>query len=161
MKKHKRRETISEIADKYFNDIKLYCGDSLRFYSILSNLCNEYFINEIICEIFNKPEKIIDATRDLGTFTNKLILLDACGIFETQGTLYNNLEELNGIRNIYAHRLIKEEIPQNVKDKITNLWNQYKKNYSKHKNFTFFEKFKIIEDKTFYKLISLWMSVKI
>ncbi|MCG8401713.1 MAG: hypothetical protein MJA84_08960 [Firmicutes bacterium] len=115
MKKHKSYQPsrIGERMCDEFNEAK-----SFRETVFIAHLYIEYYINEILVKIFPHPEKIIDEN-ELGTFKNKMQLLDALGIFEGKENLKNNVILIQRIRNYYAHNIsISDEFPDQIVNRI-------------------------------------------
>ncbi|MFZ3167352.1 MAG: hypothetical protein WA130_07030 [Candidatus Methanoperedens sp.] len=118
MKKHKKIKSIKLMnqACDDFNEI-----EDLRFLSIIGHQYVDYFLNEIICNIFENPELIID-NNELGQFFNKFTLLKSLGYFKGRDDLEKNIKLMTSIRNFYAHNmLIGEEVPENIINKINEM----------------------------------------
>ena len=118
MKKHKTYEHngLSERLCDEFNATK-----TLRELSYIALLYIEYYINEILIRKLHHPDKIIDEN-ELGSFKNKLLVLEAVGIFDDYPHLLSNITLIQRIRNYYAHNLLaSESAPEPVASRIKQL----------------------------------------
>jgi len=102
MKKHKTydRNGLNERQCDEFNAAK-----TLRELSYIALLYIEYYVNEILIRILKHPKKIIDEN-ELGSFKNKLMILEAMGIFDGHPHLLSNITLIQRIRNYFAHNLL-------------------------------------------------------
>jgi hypothetical protein len=118
MKKHEAYEhngLMERLCDE-FNVAK-----TLRELSYIALLYIEYYINEILIRKFQHPEKLIDEN-ELGSFKNKLLVLEAVGIFDVHPHLLSNITLIQRIRNYYAHNLLaSERAPEPVASRIKQL----------------------------------------
>ena len=105
MKKHKtyERNSLNERICDEFNDAR-----NLRELSYIALLYVEYYINEILIRKLQYPEKIIDEN-ELGSFKNKLLILEAVGVYDDHPNLLGNINLIQRIRNYYAHNLLESE----------------------------------------------------
>jgi hypothetical protein len=154
----------SKGVEIYLKQIELTCGKNLCVFSILANLYNEQFINLLLNERFEKPKEIIKDNKDLGTYHNKLIILNAMGVFNINEMLYKNLEKFNEIRNksahnIFTHNVIDEKTSSSIENKINFLWEQYKDTHSETKDYNLYEKLKIVEFRILSDLISIYSDI--
>ncbi len=118
LKKHEQVDYVEllESLNKDLTEIK-----DFRLKVIVIHLYIEYWINELILALFHEPKKIID-DGDLGTFENKMKILESRGIFKTHEDLLTNVRMVQRIRNHYSHKLILEdELNEKVKTCINNM----------------------------------------
>ena len=118
MKKHKiyDQNELNERQCEEFNAAK-----TLRELSYIALLYIEYYINEILIRKLKYPEKIIDEN-ELGSFKNKLTILEALGIFIDHPHLFNNITLIQRIRNYFAHNLMaNERVPEPVINRVEQL----------------------------------------
>jgi len=118
MKRHKTYEHngLNERLCDEFNAAK-----TLRELSYIALLYIEYYINEILIRKLQHPEKIIDEN-ELGSFKNKLLILEAVGILDDHPHLLSNINLIQRIRNYFAHNLLaSERAPEPVISRIKQL----------------------------------------
>ena len=118
MKKHKtyERNSLNERQCDEFNAAK-----TLRELSYIALLYIEYYINEILIRKLQHPKKIIDEN-ELGSIKNKLLILEAVGIFDDHPHLLSNINLIQSIRNYFAHNLLaSERAPEPVISRIKQL----------------------------------------
>jgi hypothetical protein len=118
MKKHKTYDHngLTERQCDEFNAAK-----TLRELSYIALLYIEYYINEILIRKLKHPEKIIEEN-ELGSFKNKLMILEALGIFDDHPHLLSNITLIQRIRNYFAHNLLaSERAPEPVINRIKQL----------------------------------------
>jgi hypothetical protein len=152
MIKHKSYsgEELALILTKDIDYIKEF-----RFNCIISHNYNEYYINEIIKLKFSNPNKIYS-----WRFSQKLDLLEAMGIFDDTNKLKEQLEWISKIRNYYAHTL-EDEMSENIKKYIENLWKIYKVFHSNRNDYSFEEKFRKVKGIVLGILISVYSNIKL
>ena len=118
MRKHRTFDP-DEIGERHcdeFNEAK-----NLRELSIIALLYIEYYLNEILLEKFIHPKKVIDEN-ELGSFKNKLTILEALGVFDGHKALLINIRLIQKIRNFYAHNILQvDSAPASVSDKVKQL----------------------------------------
>ncbi len=117
MKKHSKKSE-KELFEQLVREFKGLRG--VRFLSLITHLYVEYYVNELLCNEFEHPEKVID-DKELGEFNNKLSLLKARGFFDDKAALLKNVELLSRIRNYYAHNLSSKGVPAAVSDRVREL----------------------------------------
>ena len=118
MKKHKKHEhnLLSERLCDEFNE-----ANNIRELALIAHLYVEYYINEIIVMALKKPNLVID-DNELGSFKNKMLLLQSLGFFEHEQYVLQNIALIQRIRNHFAHNLlISEEVPNQIFDRIKQL----------------------------------------
>ena len=117
MKKHSKK-TDEELFKQLVREFR--CLRGVRFLSIITHLYLDYFVNELVCREFARPEEIING-KVLGEFNNKVSLLKARGFFNNKQELEKNIALLTRIRNYYAHNLSDEGVPEEIKHRILEL----------------------------------------
>ena len=118
MKKHRTIDE-DELMCRLSDEVNK--APDIRYLSIISHLYVEYYLNELISLKFVEAKLIIDE-KELGSFYNKFLILKALGIFEHKDKLIENINLITRIRNFYAHHLlISDELPEEVKSRITQL----------------------------------------
>lgn len=128
-------------------------NNDLKLLPIFSNMYNEFVINLMLSSKLKRPDKITKTS----SFKYKLILLDALGFLKSEDQLYKNLILLKKIRNIYAHQIIGEINFEQVEKRIGTLWSQFKNNHPKNKEYTDYEKYKLIETEILNELFHLYL----
>lgn len=112
-----------------------------RLKVIVIHIYIEYWINELIRALFKRPKIIID-NGDLGTFENKIRILESRGIFDNHKDLLKNIRMTQRIRNHYSHKLIlKDEVDEQVKAQIDNMKPLYAPKGRNLSKMTYEEKF--------------------
>ena len=118
MGKYKHKDFTKQ---QFFNSLleELRYITDFELQVLRSHLYIEYQINSVIIKKFRNPEFVLDDV-DSYSFSKKLTLLKALGVFEGEGEeeLYNNLITINKIRNSFAHILDKSESEEKVRSLV-------------------------------------------
>lgn len=93
-------------------------GSDIRAISLILHLHIEYWVNEILSTRLDNAQIVLEDYNGLGTFGNKVKLLNALGIIHESSDLSHNIQHVQRIRNLYAHNLIIEEINDEIKREI-------------------------------------------